>query len=169
VYAEIVTRFGPGIVLAGGALDRPALARVAFEQGRVEELNAIVHPAVLARQEELLRGFAKDAIAVIESALIFETKHGGPNGWRERFDRMLLVTAPEAVKIARFLERSRATAETRDTLAAEARRRLAMQMPDEEKEPFCDYVVRNDGDTAGLEAQVEQVWQDLVRAAKLGN
>jgi dephospho-CoA kinase len=171
VYAEIVARFGQGVVLATGALDRPALARLAFEQGRVEELNAIVHPAVIARQEELLCGLERDAVVVIESALIFETRYGTSNGagWRERFDRMVLVMAPMPVKIARFLERAGATAETRDALEAEARRRLAVQMPDEEKIPFCDYVLRNDGDMAWLEVQVERVWQELLRAAVTGN
>ncbi len=163
VYAAIVSRFGNGVVLADGKLDRRELARLAFAGGDVEALNAIVHPAVMARQEELMRGLAADAVVMVESALIFETKYGGPGGWRERFDRMVLVTAPESVKIARFLERAGATAKTRSSLEQEARRRVALQIADEVKTPQCDFVVRNDGDVAELQTQVDRVWQELVR------
>src|SRR5947209_14528079 len=65
VYAAIVQHFGPAIVLSDGQLDRAALARIAFSEGRVEELNAIVHPAVIARQTELADViFARDPHAV---------------------------------------------------------------------------------------------------------
>ena len=158
VYAAIVEQFGPEVLLADEALDRTALARLAFEQGRVEELNAIVHPAVIARQEDAMRGLPNDAVVLIESALIFETKFGGSRGWRERFDRMILVTAPESVKIARFVQRAGATHLTRADLEAEARRRLAAQMPDDRKVPFCDFVLINDGDVDKLASQVERLW-----------
>lgn len=167
VFAEIVARFGQGVVLASGELDRPALARLAFEQGGVEELNGIVHPAVIAQQERLIEEIGERdarAIVVVESALIFETRYAGPRGWRERFDRMVLVTAPESAKIARFVERSCATEAAKVAVEAEARRRMALQMPDEEKIPFCDYVLVNDGDVAGLQVQVERVWRELVAA-----
>jgi dephospho-CoA kinase len=165
VYVAIVAKFGRSVLLPGGRLDRVALARAAFEFGGIEELNAIVHPAVIAEQEERMLGMAPDAVVVVESALIFETKYGGPNGWQERFDKTVLVTASEPVKIARFLERTNATEETREALEAEARRRLALQMPDEAKIPMCDYVLRNEGDLAVLEVQVERVWQELAQAA----
>lgn len=164
VYAKIVERFGQAVVLADGTLDRPGLARLAFEQDKVEVLNAIVHPAVIARQEELIeeivaRGTA--AVVVVESALIFETRYAGAGGWRERFDKLMLVTAPETLKVARFVERAGILGERRQVLETEARRRLALQIPDEAKAPFCDYVLTNDGNVAGLEAQVERVWLEL--------
>jgi dephospho-CoA kinase len=165
VYAAIAARFGKSVVLPQGELDRRALARAAFEQGQLEDLNAIVHPAVIAVQEERMRGLAPDAVVVIESALIFETKYGGKGGWQQRFDKIVLVTAPEAIKIDRFLKRVGATLETRDALEAEARRRLAAQIPDEAKMVWSDYVLRNDGDVMALETQVENVWQDLAKAA----
>ena len=161
VYQAVVERFGDTVVLADGVLDRPALARMAFEQGDVEALNAIVHPAVIARQEELMQGMPADAVVIVESALIFETKYGGAGGWRERFDRMILVTAPDVVKISRFLERSGATRATQKALEAEARRRFALQIPDEFKVPHCNFVIRNDGDLVELDRQVECVWQAL--------
>ena len=111
VYAAIVAQFGSAVVKTDGTLDRGALARIAFADGRVEELNAIVHPATIGLQakiaEEIFRRDA-EAVVVVESALIFETKYG--EGWRERFDRMVLVTAAEELKIQRFVERSLAAA-----------------------------------------------------------
>lgn len=160
VFSAIVARFGPGVVGADGALDRSALAQVAFQQGRVEELNAIVHPAAIALQEHLTEEIlAKDpgAMVVVESALIFETKYGGK--WRERFDRLVLVTAPDAVKIARYVAR----APGGDTVAldAEARRRLARQIPDEEKVGKVDWVLRNEGSVAELGVEVAKLWDWL--------
>jgi dephospho-CoA kinase len=180
VYAGIVAHFGEGVVLADGSLDRRALARVAFADGRVEELNAIVHPAVIARQADLSEEiFARDARAVVmvESALIFETNYseassGGFAGgarWSSRFDRIILVTAPEEVKIARFVTRSSAgeemTSARRAELEAEARRRLAQQVSDERKSSLCDYVLNNNGALTELEWQVDQLWPILQAAA----
>ena len=173
VTAAIVAHFGDGVVAAGGGLDRGALARIAFAERRVEELNAIVHPAVIARQREMIAEIARrDAAAVVmvESALIFETKHGGADGWRQRFDRMILVTAPEELKVARFVARaagSRELSETeRETLEDEARRRLAQQIGDEQKAALSDYVLTNNGPVVELQWQVDQLWPILVAAAK---
>jgi dephospho-CoA kinase len=178
VYARIVERFGEDVVLADGRLDRSALARIAFAEGRVEELNAIVHPAVIARQNEIADEIGRGepgAVVIVESALIFETKYGGgregdrSGRWRRRFDRMILVTAPEEVKIARFVQRASAgreiTPEHRSELEAEAQRRLAQQMPDEQKSSMCDYVLTNGGALKELEWQVDQLWPLLKAAA----
>jgi dephospho-CoA kinase len=185
VYADIAAHFGEGVVLTDGNLDRRALARIAFVDGRVEELNAIVHPAVIARQAKLSEEiFARDAhaVVIVESALIFEThyaetNHGKTNvgnaaggaRWPSRFDRIILVTAPEEVKIARFVARSgtgeEMTPARRVELEAEAQRRLAQQIPDEQKSSFCDYVLSNSGALAELEWQVDQLWLILQAAA----
>jgi dephospho-CoA kinase len=192
VQAAIVSHFGEGVVLADGSLDRRALAQIAFVDGRVEELNAIVHPAVIARQVELTAEiFARDARAVVmvESALIFETRyseahhgetHSGQSKatraidrtsksrWHRRFDRIILVTAPEEVKIARFVARSAEgviTPTRRAELEDEAQRRLAQQIPDEQKSSLCDYVLSNGGSLTELEWQVDQLWPILQAAA----
>jgi dephospho-CoA kinase len=193
VHSAIVDHFGNGVVQPDGRLDRVALAKIAFDDGRVEELNAIVHPAVIARQAELSEAiFQQDrrAIVIVESALIFETKysetkhaerkdgetkHGGSQanqraGWHDRFDRIILVTAPEELKIARFVARSAVgealTVERREQLEAEARLRLAQQIPDEQKSSLCDYVLTNGGQLTELEWQVDQLWPILKAAAE---
>jgi dephospho-CoA kinase len=183
VYMAIADHFGKGVVQKDGRLDRLALAKIAFDDGRVEELNAIVHPAVIARQAALTEAiFQQDqhAVVMVESALIFETKHGetkygGPEAtestrWHNRFDRIILVTAPEEVKIARFVARSAAgeiiTAERQAKLEAEARLRLAQQIPDEQKSALCDYVLTNGGPLTELEWQVDQLWPILKAASR---
>ena len=173
VYAEIVARFGPGVVRADGSLDRPALARIAFGGGRIEELNAIVHPATIARQAALIDEIARrdpDAVAIVESALIFETKHGGEEGWQTRFDRIIFVRASEELQIARFVERSARgkdlSTEEHESLEAEARRRMANQAETERNAERCDYVLTNDGSVENLQAQVDALWPVLKVAAK---
>jgi dephospho-CoA kinase len=183
VYTEIVDHFGNSIVLPDGRLDRAALAKIAFAEGRVEELNAIVHPAVIARQAELSDAIFRcdpQAVVIVESALIFETKYGetkygaaqdsGARPWHSRFDKIILVTAPDEVKIARFIARSTAgsvlTEERRAELEAEARRRMAQQIPDEQKSAFCDYVMTNGGPLTELEWQVDQLWPLLKVASE---
>jgi dephospho-CoA kinase len=163
VFDAIVDRFGREVVSPDGTLDRPALARMAFAGGRLDELNAIVHPATIARQAELAQTIAaKDpnAVLVVESALIFETKYAGPRGWQDRFDRIVLVTTSEERKIARFVARS--GGKDVPALEAEARRRLATQIPDAEKILLSDYILTNDGDLPSLESQVDALWLQLI-------
>jgi dephospho-CoA kinase len=186
VYAAIVERFGAGVVGADGLLDRAALARIAFGNaseggGRVEELNAIVHPATIARQAELIAEIAakeKDAVVVVESALIFETKHwetrhaaeGEGAGIARRFDRVIFVKAPEGLRTARFVARmargEELTRERRAEIEAEARRRMARQET-ERNEARCDYVLTNDGSMDELQAQVDALWPELKALAKV--
>jgi dephospho-CoA kinase len=175
VYAAIVQHFGSGVELAGGGLDRTALARLAFTEGRAEELNSIVHPAVITRQAEIIERIAQEdpaAVVMVESALVFETLHGGAGGWAQRFDKVVLVTAPEDVKIARFVERAAKGAhlneDQREVLEAEARSRLAQQIPDERKAALSDYVLTNNGPPTELEWQVDQLWPILQAQARTG-
>src|ERR1700679_184863 len=79
VFQAIVNKFGDSVIEDDGTLDRVLLARLAFTGNMVEELNRIVHPATIARQEAMAEEiFAKDpkAVVIVESALIFETMHG---------------------------------------------------------------------------------------------
>lgn len=173
VYAAIVEKFGVAVVAADLSLDRAALARIAFADGRVEELNAIVHPATIAGQAAVIEEIAErapDAVVIVESALIFETKHGGEDGWHKRFDKLILVRAPEELKIARFVARASSGRTLNDEmqrlLEAEARRRLAQQMDDDAKAAQCDYTLVNDGTVEELLAKVDALWLVLRDAAK---
>jgi dephospho-CoA kinase len=136
-------------------------------------LEAIVHPATIVRQAELIEEVAKrdpDAVAMVESALVFETKYGGEGGWQKRFDTVIFVRAPEERRIARFVERMEGSKvlsdEARAALEAEARRRLRNQGETERNAAQCQYVLRNEGSLEELQAQVDAVWVGLKRAAK---
>jgi dephospho-CoA kinase len=178
VYDGIIETFGQQVVRPDGSLDRRALGELAFSGGRIEELNRIVHPAAIAAQQEWMRGvFAADpnAVAIVESALVFEASAGLPNtsggkstvpGWKDRFDRIILVTAPDDLKIRRFVERSRVRSSSDPAeLAGDARRRLAAQIRDTQKMPFCDWVIDNSGEIASLEVQVSDIYSQLKAAA----
>jgi dephospho-CoA kinase len=164
VYAAIVNTFGKGVVRGDGSLDRKKLAELAFQHHQADALNHIVHPAVVAAEEEWMRGvFAKDPtrVAMVESALIFEVeKWGTAPGWIQRFDKLILVTVPDAVKIARFVARS-----SHDGAQMDAQARLAMQIPDREKAGRCDYIIDNTGSLEATRALVEKIYQELVKAS----
>ena len=175
VYQEIVSAFGPEVVGSDGRLNRARLAQLAFQNGRLNDLNAIVHPAVIAAQQTWVDAvFARDpaAVAVIESALIFEVvrdarargeKDGVLADWRRRIDRILLVTAPDELKIARYVARINPPATAREGVEADARLRLSHQIPDAEKASMSDYVIDNKSDMEALRAQVNALWQLLKR------
>jgi dephospho-CoA kinase len=166
VYAAIVRTFGPGVVRSDGSLDRRALAELAFQHNQADALNRIVHPAVIAAEEEWMRGvFAADParVAIVESALIFEVeKWGTAPGWTQRFDKLILVTVPDEVKVARFVARMMA----HEAAEADARARIAAQIPDEEKAPRCDYVIDNTGSLEHTRSLVEAIYRELMRAAQ---
>ena len=173
VYNQIVRVFGPEVVSPDGRLNRPKLAELAFSGGRLSELNSIVHPAVIAAQQKWMEDlFEQDpaAVAVIESALIFEVvrdalargeKEGVLADWRRRIDCVVLVTAPDDLKIARYVARISPLGPARAAAEADARTRLAQQIPDAEKVALSDFVIDNSGDKAALYDQVSDLWQSL--------
>jgi dephospho-CoA kinase len=173
VFSSIVKQFGQDVVGLDGRLNRARLAELAFEGGRIHELNAIVHPAVIAAQRRWMEEvFKRDpaAVAVIESALIFEVERdararGETEGvladWRRRIDRVVVVTAPEEVKVARYAARVSPDGAGREAAAAEARLRLKHQIPDAEKAARADYVLENTGDQSELHSQVVELWRRL--------
>ena len=173
VFTRIVRVFGPAVVGPDGNLNRARLAELAFQGGRVNELNAIVHPAVIDAQRRWMdEVFARNpaAVAVLESALIFEVERdararseqeGVLADWRRRIDRIVVVTAPDELKITRYVARVSPTGAGREAAEADARRRLAHQIPDAAKAARADYILENAGDTASLLIQVKELWQRL--------
>ena len=155
VYEELVKRFGPEIVLPDGEIDRSRLAAIAFGNSRVEELNKIVHPAVVQRQEQLMDEISARepaAIIMVEAALIFEA------GVKGRFAKTIVVTCRPEQKIARYAQRAGLD---EATAAADAERRNKAQLPDEEKVRRADYVIDNSGSLEQTRQQVERIYGEL--------
>lgn len=160
VYREIVRHFGESILSTDGTIDRQKLAQAAFGGGRVKELNAIVHPAVIASQERWMEETGvrdPQGVAIVEAALILEA------GVQGRFDKIIVVTCRPEQKVERFAARQKLS---RAEARAEVERRSAAQLPDDQKARAADYVIDNSGDLATAERQVEAIWPELQRAAK---
>ena len=160
VYQELIKRFGQAIVKPNGEIDRPKLAAAAFDGGRVEELNRIVHPAVIRTQEQWMREAEAqhpNGIVIVEAALILEA------GARDHFDKIVVVTCRPEQKIARLARRAGITeAESRD----EVERRTRAQFSDEEKARRADFVIENSGPLDATRRQVQGIFAKLNVPAK---
>jgi dephospho-CoA kinase len=165
VYNEVVRHFGGGILNRDLSVNRSKLAEAAFgsatsaasstASSRIQELNRIVHPAVLRSQEEWMEEMGRQdphAVAIVEAALIIEA------GAAKRFDRLVVVTCSDEQRIARFAARQKL-----DLTAArkEVERRMAAQLPEAEKAKIADYVIDNSGPLDHTREQVQQVWEKL--------
>jgi len=158
VYAEVVRTFGTDILNPDGTINRTKLADAAFGAApRVKELNAIVHPAVIAHENEWMEEIgARDpqAIAIVEAALILEAGAG------ERFDYLVVVTCREEQRVERVARRLGISEEA---ARAEVKRRMAAQLPDAEKIKAADFVIDNSGPLEATERQVQEVFASLRR------
>ncbi|HJR50158.1 MAG TPA: dephospho-CoA kinase [Gemmatimonadales bacterium] len=155
VMRQIAERFGEAVVRSDGSLDRAGLRRIVMaDAGAREALERIVHPAVYARRAQLAaeaeaRG---DRIVVSDIPLLFETGDAGA------FDAVVLVDAPEPVRLRRLMEH-RGLSET------EAREMIRAQLPASAKRPRSHFVIDNDMDLAELERAASEVWRALVARA----
>ena len=156
VYEEVVRRFGTGILNPDRTVNRARLAEIAFGQPpRIAELNKIVHPAVIERENRWMEEVGRQdphAIAIVEAALILEA------GTAERFDRLVVVTCWPEQRIERWATRTKVDLQT---ARREVTRRMAAQLPDEEKTKAADYVIDNSGSLDETRKNVEQVYEKL--------
>jgi dephospho-CoA kinase len=160
--AEIAERFGPELVREDGSLDRAALAAIVFadEDARIE-LERITHPRVAARMAERIAALAAEPwsgtprLVVVDHPLLVETGQAG------RFDAVVVVLAPELIRVQRLQDE-------RGMDAEDVKARLRAQASDEERRAVATHVVDNGGDLASLNAQVDRVYEHLLeRAARL--
>ena len=141
----IVERHGPQVEGADG-IDRAALGRIVFgDRAELDWLERLLHPRVvrqyLAWREELARRPEPPRVAVVEVPLLYET------GGEERFDEVVVVTAPPAVRAARS--------------AVPDDGRAARLLPDEEKVRRARFSYVNDGSLEQLDAFVAGVLERL--------
>ena len=160
VYEEVVRHFGSEILSPDGSINRPRLAEAAFgapggAPPRIKELNEIVHPAVIDHENKWMQEISRrdpNAIAIVEAALILES------GTASRFDHLIVVTCQPEQRVQRFARR---LGISEDAARAEVARRMAAQMPDEEKIKAADFVIDNSGSLAATEQQVHRVFAAL--------
>ncbi len=161
VHREVVRRFGPGILNADGTVNRPRLGEIVFGDAaagrppRIQELNQIVHPAVIKRQEDWMAEMGRQdpkAIAIVEAALILEANLAGS------FDALVVVTCLPEQRIRRWAQHLHVA---EDLARREVARRMAAQLPDEEKIKAADYIIDNSGPLDETRRQVDQVYAQL--------
>ena len=160
VFDEVVRHFGPAILNPDGTINRSRLAEAAFSSSegkpsRIQELNQIVHPHVIRKQEQWMENLAQSdpqGVAIVEAALILEAGAGN------RFDRLIVVTCQPEQRVQRWAQRMKVDEET---ARREVARRMAAQLPDEEKIKAADYVIDNSGSLDATKAQVEIVYWKL--------
>jgi len=148
--AQLVERFGPGILDRDGRLDRPQLAAVAFadDQARAD-LEAITHPAIGEEFTRRLKEAPRGAVVICDIPLLAESAAARARG----YDLVIVVEAPTDVRLARL--------EGRGVPRADAERRMAAQASDGERRQLATWVIDNRGDRAALERRVDEVWRDL--------
>lgn len=153
--AAVVEAFGPGILTADGALDRPALAAVIFSDPEARaRLDAIVHPLVRQRAGEVERAAPPDAVVVHDVPLLVET------GQAASYDLVLVVEADEEARVRRLVARGLSE--------DDARSRVAAQASDDQRRAVADVVLDNSGTTEQLTDQVQRFWAEHVRGRGAG-
>ncbi len=163
VYNDVVRHFGREILNRDGTVNRAKLAELAFgasggehkRASRIEELNRIVHPAVIRSQDEWMQAIGAQnphAVAIVEAALLIEA------GAAKRFDALIVVTCNTEQRIERFARRQKIDL---DAARAEVARRMVTQLPDAEKVKLADYVIDNCESLAKTREQVEAIWNQL--------
>jgi len=148
--------FGKEILNADGTLDRKRLgARIFADENQRQRLNHILHPFIIARQDEILRNWeAQDpnGIGIVDAALMIES------GGYKRFDKLIVVHCRPEVQLERLM--------LRDKLSrAEAERRINSQMPQEEKQKFADYLIDTSDGFDLTRARTVRVHEKLIQAA----
>ena len=169
VYNEVVRHFGREILNPDGSINRARLAEAAFgpanvDEGkrasRIDELNRIVHPVVIRSQDEWMHDVGLQdphAVAIVEAALLLEA------GAAKRFDRLIVVTCTDDQRVARFAARQKMDLES---ARKEVVRRMAAQLPDEEKIKAADFVIDNSGSLDHTREQAREIWKKLTTAAE---
>ena len=148
----VINRFGRGVLDATGALDRRKLGAIAFsDQAARHDLEQIIHPLVRARTDEWFAGLApSEPFAIADSPLLYET------GRERDFDEVIVTVCEPETQLRRVMHRDSVT-------EAEARQRLAAQLPTAEKARRADHVISTEGSVEETNQQVRRVYDFLVR------
>jgi dephospho-CoA kinase len=149
---KVVETFGASVLQADGTLDRVRLGAIIFaDEEQRQLLNSILHPFIIAAQDEQLRAWEAldpEGIGIVDAALMIES-----GGYR-RFDKLIVVHCRPEVQLARLMARNNLTED-------EARQRISAQMPQEEKMRHADFLIDNSGDMAETRKRTEEVFQAL--------
>jgi dephospho-CoA kinase len=153
--AAVVAAFGPDVLTADGALDRPKLAGIVFDDDAARtRLNEIVHPLIGERSAQLAAVAPPNSIVIYDVPLLVE------GNVVRAYQMVIVVEAPRELRLQRLAGRGM------DRPQAEAR--MAAQASDEQRRAVADEVIVNDGPLDDLRRAVDEVWERVLgRAAQL--
>jgi dephospho-CoA kinase len=154
---DIVNEFGPDVLQSDGTLDRKTLGAIVFaDQEKRQRLNALLHPRIIERQDEiLLRWEAEDpeGIAIVDAALMIES------GGYKRFDKLIVVHCRPEVQLERLILRNGLSLH-------EAQKRIDSQMPQSEKQKFADYLIDTSDGFELTRQRTREVYDQLKRVTR---
>lgn len=151
--AAVVAEFGEDVLLPSGALDREKVGKIVFaDPERLAALNAIVHPLVGGRMQELMDAAPADAVVVYDVPLLAE------NGLAPMYDEVVVVDAPEETQLDRLTSRRGMTEE-------DARARMANQASRAARRAVATRIIDNSGTLDDLKTQVDALWDALTHRA----
>ena len=152
--AAVVREFGEDILATDGTLDRARMGSIVFaDEAQRLRLNQILHPFIIARQDEILLEWEREdpnGIGVVDAALMIES------GGYKRFDKLIVVHCRPEVQLERLMLRDKLT-------LAEAERRIASQMPQEEKQQYADYLIDTSDGFEPTRNRTIEVYNELRR------
>lgn len=144
--AAVAAQFGADLILPDGSLDRALLAERAFADSSSRlELEAILHP--------LIQQLSRERIASATGVVVYTIPLLVESGSKLPFDKVLAVSAPEAVRVARLIT-------SRDMTLEQARARIAAQATDAQREAIADFVINSDCSMAELRARVDAIYAE---------
>lgn len=153
----LVEVFGEDILSTDGTLDRKRLGALVFaDQSKRQRLNHILHPFIIARQDEILNGWEAEepnGIGIVDAALMIES------GGYKRFDKLIVVHCRPEVQLERLMLRDKLSRE-------EALRRINSQMPQEEKQKFADYLIDTSDGFELTRSRSVEIYNQLIRVIR---
>ena len=147
-YQRAIEVFGESILDSDLRIDRKMLAELVFQDSNeLAKLEAIVHPAVIARVAQIRNSLPESTVVVYDTPLLFEKNLQG------QFDKVLIVVTDSEHRKARLIERG---LELTDIEA-----RIANQATDAQRRTVADFVIENNGSLEQLQDEVTKVWQQI--------
>jgi dephospho-CoA kinase len=147
-YENTILTFGESVLSESGSIDRKKLAELVFQNpAQLAKLEAIIHPAVIARVAQIRESLPATAIVVYDTPLLVE------KNLKAQFDKVIIVLADEQIRKDRLI--------TRGLEMTDIEARISNQATDSQRSEVADYIINNNGSLAQLQDKVTKVWKQL--------
>jgi dephospho-CoA kinase len=147
-YENTILTFGESVLSESGSIDRKKLAELVFQNpSQLAKLEAIIHPAVIARVAQIRESLPATAIVVYDTPLLVE------KNLKAQFDKVIIVLADEQIRKDRLI--------TRGLELTDIEARISNQATDSQRREVADYIINNNGTLAKLQDNVTKVWKQL--------